>query len=109
MGTKAKNKKSLAGQHRLLNQLNYHVKDVSEYHIKKTKIVNKQYKKFINEEGRRLVQLELVQLEGDYTVLEVRYSDNSKWIKFNNRDSLAKQLKKVEASYGKNWFFTISI
>jgi hypothetical protein len=99
MGTKAKNKKSLAGQHRLLNQLNYHVKDVADYHIKKNKIVNKSYKSFVNEEGRKLVKL-----EGDYTILEVRYSsDNSKWIKYADKSSLTEQLKKLEASYGKNY------
>jgi hypothetical protein len=99
MGTKGKKKGYLAGQHRLLNQLNYHVKDITDFHIKKQKIVNDNYKKFVNEEGRRLVQL-----EGEYTILEVKYSeDNSKWIKYENKASLTEQLKKVEDAYGKDY------
>ncbi len=99
MGTKVKKKASLLAQHRLLDQLNYYVQDVSKYHIKKNQIINENYKRFVNEEGRRLVQK-----EGDYTVLEIRYTkDDSRWIKFKDKKGLAEQLKKLEASYGKNY------
>lgn len=95
LGTKiGTSKKSLQGQHRLLDQLNYHIKDVVVYHTDKNKIKDKEYKNFINRRGR-----ELVQKEGQYSTVEVKYKTSSKWIKYSDKASYLKQLQQLEADY----------
>jgi hypothetical protein len=96
MGTKIGTKKeALKSQHRLLDQLNFHIQDVSIYHSDKNKIKDKEYRAFINRRGR-----ELVQKDGQYTVVEVKYKDSSKWIKYDNKKNYLKQLQELESSYG---------
>lgn len=95
MGTKIGTKKSLKGQHRLLEQLNYHIKDVSVYHSDKNKIKDKEYRAFIDKRGR-----ELVKKEGQYTVVEIKYKTESRWVKYDDKASYLKQIQELEASYG---------
>ena len=96
MGTKVKKQDSLKAQHRLLDQLNQNVKQVSNYHIEKNKIVDKPYREFIHKRSR-----ELLAKEGQYNIVEVSFKDGSvKWIKYADDKSFQFQLDKIKASFG---------
>ena len=99
LGTNISRKKdSLKAQHRLLDQLNYHIDDVTNYHVQKNKITSESYKEFLHTESRKLVRK-----EGQYTIVEVKYPTESKWIKYDTKKSLERQLAKLTESYGSNY------
>lgn len=97
-GTKKKKKSSLLSEFRIIDQINLHIKDVSNYHIQKHQITNDNKIIFEQQELRRLVQQ-----EGQYSIVELRYKDESKYIKFENERSLREQLDKLKDDYGKEF------
>lgn len=97
-GTKKRTNKSLQAEFRIIEQINIHIKDVGNYHIEKHGITNDNKIIFEQQELRRLVQK-----EGQYSIVELKYVDDSKWIKFSNERELRKQLDKLKDDYGKEF------
>lgn len=95
MGTNIKTKKSHEAQLRVLEQINQNIRDVSIYHSDKNKIKDKQYRSFIDKRGR-----ELFKKEGQYTIVEIKYKTESRWVKYGDKVSYLKQIQELEASYG---------
>ena len=97
--SKIKTLASLKGKHRLLDQLNQNVKQISNYHIEKHRILDKPYREFIHKRSR-----ELLAKEGQYNIVEVSFKDGSvKWIKYDNDKAFQYQLNKIKEAYGSNF------
>lgn len=98
LGTEVEKKASLDAQKRLLRQINDNIQKVSDYHIEVRKIKNPD----IQEATKKVIH-RLLRKEGQYSIVEVRYKDESKWIKYTSNRKYNWHLNKLREAYGSNY------